>query len=133
MINIRGFVTIKQGDKVLIEKAVNHFVDAGLKGLISTIIGKHVQGYSSKIGYWYLWQYEWQMYLGQDTALPTVHDMTEVQTPIGGAPGTPPDSKNVTVKNGGAGGDADGIYHVKYIATWNAGSLPAVTLGEAGL
>ncbi len=128
---IRGFVTIKQGNKVIVKKAINHFVDAGLKGLLSTIISGHVGDRGD--WYWYLWQSGWQMYLGQDTAIATTYGMTEVQTPIGGAPGTPPDSKNITVKDGGAGGDADGVYHAKYIATWNAGTLPAVTLGEAGL
>lgn len=128
-INIRGFVTIKQGEKVIVKKAQNHFVDTGLKGLLSTIISSELYNNAS----WYLWQNGWQMYLGQDTAIVTTHGMTEVQTPIGAAPGTPPDSKNITVKDGGAGGDADGVYHAKYIATWNAGSLPAVTLGEAGL
>ncbi len=130
-IKIRGFVTIKQGEKVLVKKAINHFVDAGLKGLISTIISGRVK--TGAYGTWMLWYGGWKMYLGQNTDIPTVHSHTGLQTPIGGAPGTAPDSQNVTVKDGGAGGDADGVYHVKFIATWNSGTLPAVTLGEAAL
>jgi len=124
-IKIRGFVTIKQGEKVVIKKTINHFVDAGLKGLISTIIAKNMSTTQSKTALWYLWQYGWQVYLGQDTTTPTTTGMTSLQDQIGGAP----NGRNITVKNGAA----DGIYHVKYIATWNAGTLPAATLGEAGL
>lgn len=133
IIKIKGIVTIRQLDKILIKESVNHFVDAGLKGLISTIIGKGCYNTYKNTDIWNLWEKDWQMYLGQDTAIPTAHDMTELQTPIGSAPGTPPDTVNITVKDGGAGGDADGVYHAKYIASWNIGTLPAVTLGEAAL
>lgn len=129
---IRGFVTIKQGDKVLARAVINHFVDAGLKGIISTLIHKHL--YSSGTGYceWELWYSSWSMYLGSDIATVTTTGMTALQSPIGAAPGTPPNSKSASTKDGGVGGDNDGIWNVVFMATWDAGTVSG-TLGELAL
>jgi len=118
---IEGYVIIKNGDKII--KAKNHFVDAGLKGLLSTIILMHTYNDC------FFWSDSWHIYLGSDTSTATVATMTELQSPIGTAPGTPPDTKSIDVKDG----SSDGVWEAIYIATWNAGTLPATTLGEMAL
>lgn len=123
---VTGVVTVRQGDKVLIREAINHFVDAGLKGLISTLIVKCKSGDSSK--YWHLWSYGWNIYLGSDVSTATITTMTALVSPIGTPPGTAPNSKDGTPRDG----SADGDWYVTLTATWNAGTISG-TLGELGL
>jgi len=122
---IQGKVTIKQGDKIIVKDAINHFVDAGLKGILSTMLFSRM---GSSDSYWRLWAYSWNIYLGSDTATTTSTTMTSLVSPIGTAPGTPPDSKTISVKDG----SADGVWEITYTATWNAGSVSG-TVGELAL
>jgi hypothetical protein len=118
-----GEVTIRNGDKVI--KAENHFVDAGLKSIISPFLFQNIG--ASK---WYLPLNLWHIYIGSDTAVPTVTTHTELQSPIGAAPGTAPSSKIISVIHDGT---PDGDWYLTYSAVWNPGVVPAVTLGEAAL
>jgi len=124
---IRGLVTIRQGDRVIVKDIPNHFVDNGLKGLISQIINAgHDSGGSHT--YHYLWANGWNMYLGSDTTTVTTTTMTALVSPIGTAPGTAPNSKSGSLKDG----SADGIWNVVFLATWNPGTVSG-TCGELGL
>jgi hypothetical protein len=126
-IAIKGYVTIRQGDKVLVKCARNHFVDAGLKGIISTLIHAWVYG-TSFVGTWNAWYNSWNIYIGSDVDTPTNPGHTGLVAPIGAAPGTAPNSNSASLKSGAA----DGIWSVTYVATWNAGTVSG-TLGEAAL
>jgi len=129
---IKGLVTIWQEDpktgerKYLVKNAENHWVDAGLKGLVSALIGGRV--YASP-GTYYGWVNNFKIYLGTDTAQPTYHNMTALVSPIGTAPGTPPDhTDGADITN-----PATGQWKTSYIAIWYAGTLPAVSVGEVAL
>ena len=135
---IEALVTIKQGERI-IAQARNHWVDQGLRGLISQIItGQYTGGASGGVRTFKVWWgantaypdagLGWQMYLGQDIVTVTTPGMTVLTTPIGGAPGTAPNSRSNSVKDG----SADGIWNITYIATWNPGTVSG-TLGELGL
>ncbi|MDD3494217.1 MAG: hypothetical protein PHZ19_12055 [Candidatus Thermoplasmatota archaeon] len=123
-IELRGVVDIRQGKKYLCRNARNHFVDGGLKGIISTIIFNNVDH-----GYWYGPANTWNIYIGSDTVTSTVTTRTELQSPIGVAPGTAPDIKSITgVHDGGSDGD----WYATWQATWNPGTVSG-TLGETAL
>jgi hypothetical protein len=124
-IAVRGYVTIRQGDRILAERVRNHFVNAGLKGLISTLIFSFVYGSGSTWGNWYN---DWNVYIGSDVSTDTNTEHTALESPIGAAPGTAPNSKSASLKNGAA----DGIWAATYLATWNAGTVSG-TLGELAL
>jgi hypothetical protein len=121
-----GEVTIRNGDRVF--KARNHFVDLGLKGLISTML--FASGHAGSGTYpWNLWSNIWNIYLGSDTITPTTTDMTALVSPIGVAPGTAPNSKSVPTIHSGSG---DGDWYAIWSATWNPGTVSG-TLGEGAL
>lgn len=111
----------------MVKDISNHFVDAGLKGFISTIIHSYID-WQGQSAYWRLWSYTWEMYLGSDTGAATTTGMTALTTPIGGAPGTTPNSKSRTVTDG----SGDGIWEAIFHATWNTGTVSG-TLGELAL
>ena len=124
---IQGLVTIRQGDRVIVRDIPNHFVDNGLKGLISQIINAgHDSGGSHT--YHYLWENGWNMYLGSDTTTVTTTTMTALVSPIGTAPGTSPNSKSGSLKDG----STDGVWNGVFLATWNSGTVSG-TCGELGL
>jgi len=127
-IRLYGLVTIRQGDKVLVDKAFNHWVDAGLRGLMSALVGDHIVLTADATNIIYFWNQDWSIYLGSDTETPTTPGMTSLVSPIGTAPGTPPDTKSGTVHDG----SADGDWYATYIATWNAGTVSG-TVGELAL
>lgn len=119
-------VIIKNGDNVI--RGENHFVDAGLKSIISALLFS--QATSDQTKYWYLPLDSWHIYIGSDTTTTTITTHTELQSPIGAAPGTPPDSKTCSVIHDGT---PDGDWYMTLSATWNPGTVGAVTLGEAAL
>lgn len=125
-IKLQGLVSISQGDKILCRDTRNHFVDAGLKGIISTIIFSTTYKDGRN---WDLWSNSWHIYLGSDTTTPTVTTMTELASPIGAAPGTAPSSKSITSIHDGT---PDGDWYAIWQATWNPGSVSG-TVGEAAL
>ena len=123
---IQGKVTICQGEgkdkKVIVKDAENHWVDAGLKGLVSALVcSKENQNISP-------WAAGVQMYLGSDTAAPTTHGMTALTTPIGTAPGTPPNSINGASRTN----PATGKWQTSVTAVWNSGTVSG-TVGELAL
>ena len=125
-VKIEGRVIIRQGDKILVNNARNHFVDSGLKSIISVIIFNRIIGGNS---YYYLPSNNWNIYLGSDTTTHTVTTMTELMAPIGTSPGTPPNSKSITSIHDGT---PDGDWYAIWQATWNPGTVSG-TVGEAAL
>ncbi len=126
-IQVKGLVTVKQGERVIARDIPNHFVNSGLKGLLSQIINAgHDSGGSHT--YHYLWAYTWHIYLGSDTTTPTTTTMTVLASPIGTAPGTPASSQGISTKDG----SSDGIWSATFVATWNVGTVSG-TLGELAL
>lgn len=126
-VKIEGRVTIRQGDKILVNNTRNHFVDAGLKSIISIIISGNM--YSNTGGKYNLPSNSWNIYLGSNTTTPTVTTMTELMAPIGAAPGTPPNSKSITSIHDGT---PNGDWYAIWQATWNPGTVSG-TVGEAAL
>jgi len=130
-VQIKGYVTIWQGEgkekKIIVERAENRFVDAGLKGLLSITLSRLLR-YLNR--HWYLPGSPdgWSMYLGTDTTTSTTHGMTSLQSPIGTAPGTPPNTRSGTdVSN-----PATGVWRFSLIAVWYAGTVSG-TVGELAL
>jgi len=118
-IGIRGTVKIENGEHIAIGR--NHWVGQGLENIGSYLIifGCGQCGASNT----------WNIYIGSDTSTTTTVGTTSLVSPIGTAPGTPPNSTSTS-----------GIYYsssttpvvLTWIATWNAGTVSG-TLGEAGL
>lgn len=131
-VKIEGFVTIYQEDKngnrtYLVKNAKNHFVDGGLKGLLSMLLGEYI---SPAAGgqHFYAWVHQWKMYLGTDTVTATTHGMTQLVSPIGTAPGTEPASTWGTNR----ANPSSGVWNFKASAQWGAGAVSG-TVGELGL
>jgi hypothetical protein len=129
---IQGLVTVWQGEgrdkKILIRKAKNHWVDAGLKGLISALVCDYLRGAATITYYYYFWAYAFTMYLGSNTTTPTTHAMTALTTPIGAAPGTPPNATSGT----GRTNPASGTWKCAFQGVWYAGTVSG-TVGEMAL
>jgi len=124
---IKGIVTVYQedpetGERIyLVKDKENHWVDAGLKGLVSALIGKKID--QSKV-----WSEDFKMYLGTDTDTTTTHNLTALVSPIGSAPGTPPDhTSGCDISN-----PSTGVWETCFIAIWYAGSVSG-TVGELAL
>jgi len=117
---VKGNVTVRNGERTIV--VPNHFVDQGLKSIISQIIqGGTNTSYAYAVNPWYA---SWTILLGSDTTTPTACTMTALIAQIGGNP----NSKSATTKDG----SADGIWNVKFSAVWNTGTVSG-TLGELAL
>jgi hypothetical protein len=130
-IKIEGFITIYQEDEkgnrtYLVNNTKNHFVNGGLKGLLSALLGSAFQW--SAYGDSRAWTYDWKMYLGTDTTTPTTTGMTALVSPIGAAPGTAPSSLWGTDR----ANPSPGVWNFKASASWGAGTISG-TVGEIGL
>jgi hypothetical protein len=93
-VKIEGFVSIWEvgadGKKtILVDHKPNHFVDQGLKGLLSAMLCAFVSDTSKTVR---AWSYDFATYLGKDTVTPTTHNLTALADPIGTAPGTAPNA-----------------------------------------
>lgn len=130
-IAIKGYVTIWQGEgkekKIICRRKENHWVDGGIQGLVSALIGTAVQSdsYLDDIHYWCNAP---KMYLGTDTAAPTTHAMTELTASIGAPPGTAPNSisgENMT-------NPSLGTWKTAITAKWFAETVSG-TVGELAL
>jgi hypothetical protein len=118
-IGIRGTVKIENGEHIVIGR--NHWVGQGLE-----IIGQYLT-YNTQYNSAFVQgaSYNWNIYVGSDTATPTTVSMTSLVSPISGGPNTKSNS---------------GAYYststtpvvLTWIAAWNAGTVSG-TLGETGL
>lgn len=129
-IQVKGYVTIWQGEgknkKLIVARAENSVVDAGLKGLVSALACTALTFYSG--GYLYSWSYTPKMYLGSDVATVTIHEMAALVAPIGNAPGTAPN----TITGIDRTNPSSGVWRTSFIAVWYAGTVSGV-VGELGL
>jgi len=124
-LSIQGSVSMAQGPKILVNNVHNHFVDAGLKGILGLLL-------SGRLTYWHSFRfpsYNWNIYLGTDTEHVTTSTMNSLTAPIGDSPGTAPNLKSVPTVHDGGG---DGKWYAVYQATWNAHTISG-TVGEAAL
>jgi len=114
-LSIVGIVVIENGENKVIGR--NHWVGQGLETIGSFLAGGASNGATSNI------------YIGSDTLIPTTVSMTGLIVPIGSAPGTAPNTLNVSYST-----NIDSIIPgiVIYNATWNAGTVSG-TVGEVGL
>lgn len=130
-VKIEGFVTAWQEDEhgnreIVIPRTQNHFVDQGLRGLLSYILGSAFGAGTYKI--YYAWSQSFQIYLGIDTTTSTAHNLTALINPIGTTPGTAP---NIT-SGDGRSNPATGTWKAGWIAQWNPGTVSG-TVGELAL
>jgi len=125
-LRMQGYVTVYQGegkDKIILfDDVPNKWVDKGLKGLLSAFLGRAC---SVKADFWTTGM---QIYIGTDTGTATGHANTALQTPIGGAPGTAPN----TMTGEDRTNPSSGVWETKYIAIWNAGAVSG-TVGEIAM
>lgn len=126
-----GFYEVRQDDEIVLPYTHNKFLDNGMRGFISIIACGSVRlscaggSYSSGL---MLPASDWNIYLGNDTTTPTLPTMTILTSPIGTSPGTAPDNKTITVKDG----SFNGVWNVVFTAVWNPGSITGI-IGELGL
>jgi hypothetical protein len=129
-LKLKGRVTIYQGEgdekEVIVNKAKNKWVDQGLKGLLSYLLGSFVRVNSGRAIY--CWAYDFKTYLGRNTTTTTTHNLTALIDPIGSAPGTAPNR----VSGKDRTNPATGTWHTAYIAVWDAGTVSG-TVGEVAL
>jgi len=129
-VKIEGIVTVYQEDEkgnriYLVKKAKNHWVNAGLKGLLSALIGSYVESTGYTVSFW---SSGFRIYLGSDTSTTTTPGMTSLVAPIGAAPGTAPNSTwGTSIEQ-----VATGVWRVTFVARWNAGTVSG-TVGELAL
>lgn len=122
-IKIEGFVEIRNGATVI--KAKNKFVQTTLQHILNflsltgSVAAPNFNGPSNTFN----------MYVGTDTVTATVYNTTALTAPIGGAPGTAPNSIGAVTSN-----PSNGVFQIVMTAVWNAGSLPGnPTVGEMAL
>lgn len=123
-IKVEGFVEIRNGDKVI--KAKNKFVQTMLQNILNFLSNYTCQNAGN---YWQGPTTSFNMYVGIDAAQVTLYNTTALTTPIGGAPGTAPNSIGGVTSN-----PSNGVFLINFTATWNAGTLPGnPTIGELAL
>jgi hypothetical protein len=130
-IKVGGFVSARQGKRILFEDIPNKFTTLGLKHFISTWNWGGVYSGSPNGTYSFTYYgpaYTWQMYLGTDTTTPTALAATALTTPIGTTPGTAVSSKSISCSDG----SSNGIWDVVYTGVWNSGTVTG-TVGEMAL
>jgi hypothetical protein len=127
MAMVEGFVEISNGNTHIRSK--NSVVDQGLIGIINYLSGATFGGGGSSQGGSSGWYSMGNSYIviGQNTSTGTLHSTTALTTPIGGAPGTKPNSQVGVQSNPLAG-----QFQIQWTATWNPGTVSG-TLGEVGL
>jgi len=121
-IRIRGWVTIRQGDRVIARRVPNHFVNYGLLTLASYFsVDGLTAAYDVPARAWAA-KYQF-IYIGQDTTTTTSAGMTDLVSPI---------LTKANVQQIENSNPSPGVYRVLYRATWNAGTISG-TCGELGL
>ena len=120
----RSYVTIRNGE--VISGGRNHFVNNGLMGWVNML---NSSGGSPA----YYWGFNvtslFALSLGTDTTTKTTAGTTALTAPIGTGIGTQPNTHTIVPTQDTSAGTATQTI----TATWNAGSVPADTLGELGL
>jgi hypothetical protein len=120
-IKIQGFVDIKNGDTHI--KGKNKFTQSILKHIMNLLSN----GHNSSISNMYFGCYSYTMYIGSNTATPTLYNTTVLVSPIGTTPGTAPN-----ILSGSATNPSAGIFKITITATWNP-NIVSGTVGEMAL
>jgi hypothetical protein len=125
VIRVTDEILVYEGDKLKFASK-GHIVNQGLIHMINALAASTT---NSSSGYKYLFSREWTgktysyMRLGTGGNV-TTGSVTGLTTPVG----TGPDSQA-----GATSSPSAGTYRVSWTATWNAGSLTAITVSEIGL
>ena len=119
-INLKGLVTIKQGDEVIVDAVENKFVDGCLIHLRGSLIYENNDTDINNSNF--------DIYLGTDTTTSTTHDMASLVSPIGSGDGTSANNTSVETESE----ISTGIWEGKFEATWNSGTVSG-TVGELAL
>jgi len=127
IVKLFGKVTIKQEDKIIHEDVPNHWINFGLKGLVSYLCGS-LYGVSVPATYT-CWQGSSQsngfnMKVGTNTTTVTTFDMTELVNPLAASPNTIMGNNVTNVSTG--------VWHLVHTVNWNAGIITQ-QVGEVGL
>jgi hypothetical protein len=123
MIKVTDEILVYEGDKLRFASK-GHIVNQGLIHMINAIAASTTQAGSQ----YYLFSYNWTskttyMRLGTGGNV-TTGSVTSLTTPVA----TAPDSQA-----GSTSSPSAGTYRVSWTATWNAGTLTAITVSELGL
>ncbi len=124
VVKVTDEICVYEGDKLKFASK-GHIVNQGLIHIINALSASM----TSSSGYKYLFSREWTnksySYMRVGTgANVTQGTTTGLTTPLG----TSPDSQAGTTSSPGGG-----TYRVSWTATWNAGTLTAITVSELGL
>jgi len=120
---IYGAVSVKIGDDYIVERAPNHFVNAGLKGIVCILTGYSM--YYVNSGLSYAWSYQNTIYLGHDTTTATTYATSALTNQE--ATACTGWSQGATTVNAGNNG-----YYVRRVAQWAPNAF-AGSVGEMGL
>ena len=123
---IEGIVEITNGDTHIIAR--NSVVNQGLAALVSFLSVNALNAVSTVPAYTWTTISNSSMRVGSDTITSTTAVTTLLSSPIGAGIGTAPNTQTIANSN-----PAADQWQVTYTATWIAGSLAELTLGEVGL
>ena len=124
-IKIKGIVEIINGDTHIV--AENKFVQSMLIWLTNMTSVNYLNLPANMTLYWRISTYNWDVYLGTNTTIPTVYNTSTLSSPIGTAPGTVAD-----IKLGSTTNPSSGVFRTIFTSTWNAGTVSG-TVGEMAL
>jgi hypothetical protein len=115
-------VLVYEGEKLLF-KSKGHIVNQGLVDIINFFSAALTAGNTALPTYGWTTIGNGRMRVGTGTGV-TVGTMTSLVTEVATNPNT---------QSGATSNPSAGIYRVAWIATWNAGTLSAITVTELGL
>lgn len=130
-LSINGYVTIKNGDRIIVDQGKNAIVRQGMRHFITCMSYDRFYQYT-KGQYIYGPSNEVYMRFGKGVSIPTTQLTDDLSSVI--------NLNNTTISNETGVSEASGSNKVftRYVATWSAGSLNATLtegekLGELGL
>lgn len=129
-LKIKGLVRITQTDEegnetVIQDWTENRFCNGMLKYLWTLMSGLNLNHSTDGV---YFGSNNVQIYVGRDTVTSTTFDMSELDDPIGVAPGIAPN----VIDGVGYRNPATNVYTVRYLGQWFPGTISG-TVGEIAL
>jgi hypothetical protein len=126
-IKMTGFVTVTQGDTVIVREAKNHFTTYGMQTLIN-LLNVSTISITTSGGYLGLASSGYNIYIGTNISVQTTPSMTALNAPIGTTPGTVCTIKTQTAVDGATNGIWGGVWS----CAWAPGTVSG-TVGEMAL
>ena len=130
-LSINGYVTIKNGDRIIVDQGKNAIVRQGMRHFITCMSYDRFYRYT-KGQYIYGPSHDVYMRFGKGVSIPTTQLMDDLSSVIN------LNSTTISNETGVSEGSGSNKIFTKYVATWGAGSLNATLtegekLGELGL